>query len=65
MGVVRGQLQAPVALTLEGKRPQYPMVRTVGGFRSRSVRCGVQKNLLFLPEIEPRQVCSCIVVTKS
>jgi hypothetical protein len=35
-----------------GKNPRYPLDRKLGVVQSRSGRCGVQKNLLPLPEIE-------------
>jgi hypothetical protein len=50
---VTGQLHAPAALH-PGKSPRYLFDRRLGGPRSRSERCGVEKNLLPLPGIEPR-----------
>jgi hypothetical protein len=46
---VYGQLHAPVALT-PGKEPRFPFDRRLDGPKSRSG----WKNLLLLPEIEPR-----------
>jgi hypothetical protein len=37
-----------------GKSPWYPLNRTLGGPQSRFWRCGVEKNMLPLTEIEPR-----------
>jgi hypothetical protein len=37
------------------KSPQYPLDRRLGGPQSRPGRCGVEKNLLPLPGIKPRQ----------
>jgi hypothetical protein len=37
-----------------GKRPWYPLDKRPGGQQSQSGRCGVGKNVLSLPEIEPR-----------
>jgi hypothetical protein len=48
-----GQLHVPTALS-QGKSPRYPLDRKLGGLQSRSGRCGVEKNPLLLPEIEPR-----------
>jgi hypothetical protein len=38
---------------LEEKSPRYPLDRRLGGPQSRSGRCGVDKNTLPLPGIEP------------
>jgi hypothetical protein len=45
---VSGQLNATVAL------PPVPMDTRLGGPKSRSGRCGVNRNLLPLPRNEPR-----------
>jgi hypothetical protein len=37
-----------------GKSRRYPLDRRRGGAQSRSELCGEQKNLMTLPEIEPR-----------
>jgi hypothetical protein len=39
---------------LQGKNPRYPLDRRLGGPQSRSGRCGLEKNLLPLPGIEPQ-----------
>jgi hypothetical protein len=44
----------PRPLCPQGKSPRYPLCRRLGGSKSRSRRCGEEKNLLPLPEIEPR-----------
>jgi hypothetical protein len=43
----------PRALYSRGKSPLYPLYRRLGGPQSRSGHCGVEKNLLQLPGIEP------------
>jgi hypothetical protein len=52
---VSGQLHAPAAL-LPGKGVQYPLCKKkkLGELPNRSGRCGKEKNLLPLLEIEPR-----------
>jgi hypothetical protein len=44
----------PRPLYPRGKKPQYPLNRGLGGPHSRSGPCGVEKNLLPLPGIEPQ-----------
>jgi hypothetical protein len=44
----------PRPLYLRGKCPRYPLYRRLGGPQSQSGRCGVEKNLLPMPGIEPR-----------
>jgi hypothetical protein len=44
----------PGRFTPRGKRPQCPLDKRLGGLQSQSGRCGVEKNLLPLPGIEPR-----------
>jgi hypothetical protein len=48
-----GQLHAPATVPLK-KEPQYPLDRRLGGPQSQSAHCGNEKNLLALPEFEPR-----------
>jgi hypothetical protein len=45
---VSGLLHTPAAL------PTGPIEEEAGGSQSRSGRCGIEKNLLPLPGIEPR-----------
>jgi hypothetical protein len=47
------QLHASAAL-IRGKSPRYPLNRRLGGPQSRSGDCGVNKNCLSVPGIEPR-----------
>jgi hypothetical protein len=49
----RGQLQTPAALPL-GKSPLYSIYRRLGGSQCPSGQCEFEKNVLALPEIEPR-----------
>jgi hypothetical protein len=49
---VSGQLHAPAAL-LQGKRPWYPLDRSLGGPQGRSGRGGEEKNSHPPPGIEP------------
>jgi hypothetical protein len=48
----------PRSLYSRGKSPRYPLDRRLGQPQSRSGRCGVDKNILTLPGIEPRPVAS-------
>jgi hypothetical protein len=43
----------PRLLYSRGKCPKYPLHRRLGGPQSQSGPCGVKKNLLSLPRIEP------------
>jgi hypothetical protein len=43
-----------VSFTPRGKSPRNPLDKKLGGPQSRSRRCGVRKDLLPLPETEPR-----------
>jgi hypothetical protein len=49
---VSGQFHASAAL-FPGKSQGYPLDRKLDGPQSRSGRCGEEKNLFPLPEIEP------------
>jgi len=49
---VSGQLHVPATLP-QGKRPQYPLDRRLGGRQSRSGRSGEEKNPQPPPGIEP------------
>jgi hypothetical protein len=44
----------PQPLYSQGKGPQYALDRRVGGLQIQSGPCGEEKNLLFLPRIEPQ-----------
>jgi hypothetical protein len=44
----------PLLLSPRGKIPRYPLNTRMGGFQSRSWRCGDETILLSLPVIEPR-----------
>jgi hypothetical protein len=46
-----------------GNGPRYPLDRRLGGPKSRSGRCGVEKDLLPLPGIEPRSFSTQPVAT--
>jgi hypothetical protein len=48
-----GQLQVPAAFPL-GKSPLYPLYRRLGGSQCPSGQREFEKNVLPLPEIEPR-----------
>jgi hypothetical protein len=50
---VNGQVYDPAALP-QWKYTSVPVDRRLGGPQSRSRRCGIEKNLFPLPEIEPR-----------
>jgi hypothetical protein len=50
---VSGQLHVPAALP-PGRSPRYPLDRRLGGLQNRSGCCGIEKNPLPLPGIEPR-----------
>jgi hypothetical protein len=51
---VSGQRHAPAALNPQGKNPEYPLYRRLGGPQSRSRLTGYRQNPLPLPGIQPR-----------
>jgi hypothetical protein len=50
---VSDQLPTPAAF-LRGRIPEYSLIRRMVGLQTGIERCGEEKNLLLLPEIEPR-----------